>query len=296
MRFPSQLAFCLGVVNAVLLVEDARGDEFDEPSLGVQFIEARKELLESFGVEKWPAKGGMIIVDCDEKSPAYKAGLRNLDFVTHINGNVAMSEADWPKILESLTIGKAAPVVVRRPVETKGGIGWRRGTVKVTPISKRDFLTATVVPTEAPGGEGVIYRHHAEEEGFLETDYIEFQLVEKNGELVPALKITEVNDLHWLFTERVAFEILGRKIDLEKPAHQWGHHNDSENTWEWTSFPCLPKSAPAMIVKAVRANAIGKIHLHGDDFVKEAGPSIIKGSRIVAVADFYKMRTGNEIE
>lgn len=130
MRFPP-----MAEMPRIEEMPDTQGDYFiwrsgSGPHIGIGITPLTKQLSEHFGV-----KGGVMINNVRENSPAAKAGLKTGDIIVEVDGKEVKGEGD----------------ILRAIAEKKGG------EVVLTIVRDRNRQTIRVTPEEGKGGFNTLW-------------------------------------------------------------------------------------------------------------------------------------------
>ena len=106
------IGFAIPASLVKTVVEDLKGDGVVTRGwLGVQIQPVTEDMAESLGLEK---AEGAIIADLTEKSPALKAGLKQGDTITKVNGEQIDDAKDLSRTVAGLVPGKPVPFEIVR--------------------------------------------------------------------------------------------------------------------------------------------------------------------------------------
>lgn len=79
--------------------------------LGINYMSVTSSLRQQYRLSR---DGGVVVTGLDPQGPAWKAGLRQGDIITEMQGEELTSEADMILVLRGLRAGEQVPVIVDR--------------------------------------------------------------------------------------------------------------------------------------------------------------------------------------
>lgn len=160
------LAACAQIPVKPSFDEFVRSLDLDRPVIGVQVVsrDQAAPLLRSKGFVL-PRRKGVWVVDVDDYSPAKKAGIQVADLLVSVNRSPVPTPEELRSLLREIKVGSPVEVVFLRPEERRkkgakrASVVWRRGRVKVSPVTLGEFALAGMVRRDDPITAAVAYVH-----------------------------------------------------------------------------------------------------------------------------------------
>ncbi len=109
----------------------------DRPVLGIEYLRLRdmKEVFKQHVLKAPTIRGGVFVSEIIEGGPAYTAGMKKLDVLTHFDGHtIGDDPTRLTEFLMKSVVGKEYEVKLRRARDEDKGITWSSVKVRVKPI------------------------------------------------------------------------------------------------------------------------------------------------------------------
>lgn len=203
--------------------------DFDRPTLGCVFVsmEAARQSVRDF-----PTKEGMVLLHSPKSSPLGRVGLNGLDVITHINKRKVRNDDDFDKAMESLKQGVAIEIVGYSPIDGEERLRWKKGTLKVTPVTLRQFIKDSVRIDHDKFKDITYYFHREQPEH--ENDDVSMYLYKSADAPLGAILRMNYNADDWLFVKSFSFVGGDVRFDI-KPTllTEVQRDNARGRVWEW---------------------------------------------------------------
>jgi S1-C subfamily serine protease len=171
---------------------------------------------------------GLCILGIEQNSPAQKAKLKELDFITSVNSKPVKKQED---LASQLTIGKESELTVYRVVYPRNGKPkWQKANIKIRPVPLHDIYLNALSKEMDEFTEVSTYRHpHSPKRPSSKSEIFAYITVEES---VPTLNLQiqyVAND--WLFMHK--FLIKTDNGTFELAVHKRHSDNSAGSIWEW---------------------------------------------------------------
>ena len=203
--------------------------DFDRPTLGGTFVGMDTART---SVNEFPTKEGMVLLYSPKSSPLARVGLNGLDVVTHINKRKIKTDDDYDKAMGTIKVGSPVEVVGYSPIDGGDRLTWRKGTLKVTPVSLRQFIKDSV-RIEHDKFKDITYYFHREYPEHVKDD-LSVYLFQSGSLPIGMFARMNYNADDWLFVQ--SFSFVGDDIRFDiKPHLLTEVHRDNARgrVWEW---------------------------------------------------------------
>lgn len=283
------LLFVLAQVASVAYAE-GQADKFGKPSLGIFFAPLDDELL-NVGERKlkWPTRRGMLAAGVVDGTPAHKAGIKSIDIVTHIDGQVIDSQDAVTEAAAKLEVGKPVQVKYQKVSEGRGRVRWRSAMAMVTPATRFDVINAQVA-THFDDVTGVtIYKPKEQPEDPLDNEMY-CTLMKHEGKLSPYLGLRYRGD-DWLFVDSIIISIGKQRFTIDPEYSDFKRDNSAGRCWEWCDVKADPTNEADVAWKAlsaVRDTRDVKVTYIGDKYRKDREVSAGEIYRLWLMLDYFE--------
>jgi S1-C subfamily serine protease len=200
----------------------------NSPAIGIRIVNA-DQVKETFKNKKVVLpQFGICILGIEQNSPAQKAKLKELDYITSVNGNPVRKHEDLAPLL---TIGKESELTVYRVVYPRNGKPkWQKANIKIRPVSHHDIYLNALSKEMDEFTEVSTYRHpRSPTRPSSKSELFAYISVKES---VPTLKLQiqyVAND--WLFMRK--FLIKTDNGTFELAVHKRYKDNSGGKIWEW---------------------------------------------------------------
>jgi hypothetical protein len=256
-------------ITCLVIADDLQVTNLDDPALGVEVRTASeiKDILKEKAVEP-PTKLGVFVNHIEPYSPAARAKVQLTDIITHVNKKPVQNTDEFIAAVSELSIGKEYELGGYSLVQTGNKFRWKKGTVKITPVSKRDVFLNALRKTTDTVREVASYQH-IDSQVYVNTRSDFYAYIVTSADVKPTLKLRiqyVAND--WLFirgytikADESAFTIKADGIrDVERD-------NSGGKIWEWHDLPVGDRELE-MIKVIIRADRV-ILRCEGDKYVKD---------------------------
>ena len=266
--------------------------DLDATAFGVKIV-ALSDMKDAFKEEKieLPTKIGVILVHVEPHGPAANAKLHRMDVITNVNKKAIRTAEEFKTAVTALTVGKEYEVAGYRALDVRGKVTWKKGTVKITPVTVRDVFIGALRKKTDDVRDLTSYTHLDTTE-FVNTrsEFYCYFVSAKSAKPTLRLQIQYVAE-DWLFIRRftikaddASFTITPTGIrDVERD-------NSGGKIWEWHDRPVGAKERELLdaIVKAKRVI----LRCEGDKYQKDRDLSDGEIHRIKTILTAYRIMGG----
>jgi membrane-associated protease RseP (regulator of RpoE activity) len=267
------LAACLLLSVSTRPIEAAKAIGLDDRVIGVSPLEIADTAarFESADIDKWkwPTKRGVIVASVVKGGPGQIAGIKELDIIIAVDGEKVV---DVPSFISAVSgsTGRTIKVSFYRPSETKSGFRFRRKTLEVEPISRRELIS-TQVAKETDGATGIAtFRHIGGDDIVNDRSSVDIWASQSEGaEPQFHLRIVYVGD-DWRFINSYTFLIDGERFQI--PATGKVDRDHEIKIWEWCVLSADANDTSSDVAKVIRALANcrdAKVFHHGNQYREE---------------------------
>ncbi len=272
----ASLLVCTAVGEDPGAAKAARLDP-ESATLGVALCRADGPVTLQIQVNRWdrkdfeveaPTKSGAFAACVDPRGAAWQAGLRPMDFVTHIDGG-EVDPAQPTALVAALEPGKRIAIAVRRPNPRGERISWRRMVFKAEPQSLAAFLAAAVPGSRSVGGVGTVYRF-ADDPATLQDRRTGLRVegFEGDGAVVAVLCPTYYGS-EWLFYDSVSIVTEKSRLKIDFPLSDATHDNTHNRMWECGRAAGGPDTVAHVACELLAAGLGQSVVYHGQDYAHE---------------------------
>ena len=156
----SWLVFAVVLATASLKADDDFEARMEKPVIGVNVLDVsqKHDQLEEMDIDV-PTRIGVLLWRVHSFGPAFKAGMRPLDIILRIDRTLIRSADDYDEAVSRMTPGTDHRVTVYQSVKPDGSGPWKKKTMKVTPVIRRDFYLSSLREQVDEIRGTKIYRH-----------------------------------------------------------------------------------------------------------------------------------------
>ena len=266
--------------------------DLDATAFGVKVV-ALSDTKDAFKEEKieLPTKIGVILVHVEPHGPAANAKLQRMDVITNVNKKAIRTAEEFKTAVTTLTIGKEYEVAGYRALDVRGKVSWKKGTVKVTPVSVRDvFLNAMRKKTDDV--RGITSYTHQDTTEFVNTrsDCYCYFVSAKSAKPSLRLQIQYVAE-DWLFIRRFVIKADDETFTLAATGlRDVERDNSAGKIWEWHDRPVGTKERE--MLEAITKSKRVILRFEGDKYQKDRDLSDSEINRIRTVLTAYRIMGG----
>lgn len=266
--------------------------DLNGPALGVKVV-ALADTKDAFKEDKieLPTKIGVILVHVEPHGPAANAKLQRMDVVTNVNRKAIKTADEFKATVSSLTIGKEYEVAGYRASEVRGKITWKKGTVKVSPVSVRDvYLNAMREKTDEVRGTTSYTHRDSSEFVNSHSDFYAYFVQGKSGIPSLRLQIQYVAD-DWLFIKRFTIKADEQTFTLTPTGlRDVERGNKGGKIWEWHDRAVGAPEREMLNAIATAKKVI--LRCEGNQYQKDRELSDSEVNRIRTVLMAYQIKGG----
>lgn len=233
-----------------------------------------------------PVAQSIVVGFADPAGPAYKAGLRAFDVITHIEGQSIENEKVALEIIAKLDAGRPATFKYQRPSIARSRIAWHNRTARVKPIDRIVFLKGVVVSYEHPPTGAIHHTHYSERAATHRVTQITAGLVEDSGRTTPFLGATYVAE-DWLFAKKLIFVCGNDRVEVEPL--EWHHENAADVIWEWSITPAQDGSTARECLEAVSRGEVDNVVFNGQTYYHEHPVSPYEAYKARVLLDYWRL-------
>lgn len=287
------LGFCGLFLIRSLSAEEPLLD-LDSPAFGVEVIALSdaKDVFKEQKIVLPPTKLGVLLIHVEPHGPVAKAQLHQFDVITNIDRKPIQTIEEFSESVKGLSIGKTYEVAGYRAYNVRGKANWKKGTVKITPVAKRDVFLHAMRQKRDDVQDITIYTHLDTAEFVNVKSEMFCYFASKNDKLSLHLQIQYVSE-DWLFIERFIvkaddqnFTLTANQVDRDN-----GVKSDGEiGIWEWHDRVVGPNERKVLdaIIKADKVT----LRCEGRQYKKDRELSDEEIHRLKTVLTAYKILGG----
>jgi hypothetical protein len=269
----------LGMGRGACLAESTIGCMLFVPPTGSIDLGEKGEL-------ELPVVQSIVVGFADPVGPAYKAGIRDMDIITHIEGQAIENEQMAVKIIRNLEQGKRANFKYQRPVVARNRVIWHRRTARVEPMDRLAFLKGTIVAYEHPPTGALHHTHYSERAVKNRVTQVTAGLIENDARTTPFLGATHVAE-ESLFPRRLTFVTQNERIEVEPP--QWHSEFSADVIWEWSITSAPDKSDALKALEAVARGEVSEVVFTGSTYYHTHPVSPYEAYKARVLLDYWRM-------
>jgi len=278
----------LFISNGPSVADELLGD-LENPAVGVR-VEAlsdSRDRLKKIDV-KTPTGVGVFVVDVVPHSPAANAQIGLANILTHVNGKSVRTVDEFKSAVSETAIGKECRIAGYRPIEVRGKVIWKKGTVTITPVSARNVYLG-VLRKEVDDVRSTTSYSHLDSPKFVNTqsDLSCYFAATNAGTPTLRLKIQYVAD-EWLFIRKFTIKADDKTFTLSGEGIE--RDNGSGNIWEWYNKPVGPSERK--LLDAIGSADSVTLRYEGDQYVKDRVLSDEEIARVRHVLLAYQIMGG----
>jgi hypothetical protein len=111
------------------------------PTLGFKFATLDQLLkhLKEAGITTPKIRSGLFVVEVTQGGPAEAAGIKELDIITHFNGEPVGDQRRITELLMMTTIGAEYEIKLKRPTEDNNGFSWSTIVLRIKTIGTAEL-------------------------------------------------------------------------------------------------------------------------------------------------------------
>ena len=264
-------------------------DDMDSAAIGVSAIPfaAIYDSLKKDGV-KVPIRSGMIVVRVVPGSPAERAKIKVNDIILKVRGKSFRDTKTFIEVIGGLNVGKEYSFTGYSHFQIRGKSVWKKGTVKITPVTKREVILG-VLAKETDKVNDVTFYQHVNSPLHVNSRSEIYCYIVKPGEGKPYLRIkTQYVANDWLFVREISI-----KADDKKFVWDMSRFNDVERDnsggkiWEWQDKTATEKEIEnlKLIAKALEVT----IRYKGSQYRKDREMGDNEKARLGEVLRAYQV-------
>lgn len=252
-----------------------------------------EDAFKSAGI-KLPVKIGLVLLHVEAHGPAANAKLQKYDVITNVNGKTVRTVEEFRTEVESLTVGKQYKVIGYHGVNVRGKTAWKKGTVNVTPVTRKDLFVNAMASKDDEVNDTTRFKHKDSAE-FVNTESEFYCYFVSSAGLTPSLRIRiqYVSD-DWLFIRR--FTIKADDATFEIDVSGLGNVDrdfEGGKIWEWHDRPADENNLK-MLDEILRSKRV-ILRCEGDKYIKDRDLTESEIDRIRSVLMAYQIMGGQGI-
>lgn len=263
----------------------------DSPSLGVTLIAIADLPVEIKKDLDLPTKIGVALLTVEPNSPAANAKLRPLDLITNINKKAIHTEAQYNEVMEGLEIGKEYEVKGFRGQSVGKKMKWKGGSIKLTPVNRRDVYLNAMRKKLDEVRETTSYRHVDSPESVnTASDLFLYFIAKKAEKPLLHLRIQFVND-DWLFIRRYVVKADENTFTIKPDRLQDVERDNGDGkVWEWHDHSV--GADERKMIDAITAAKRVILRCESDKYFKDRDLSRDEIHRLRVVLEAYRIMGG----
>jgi len=203
------------------------------------------------------------------------------------------SDADFAPAVLELPIGQPCILVVRGIEFVRGRSVWQTRRVTVTPVTRRDYYSNSILKKEDEI-KGLTYYHHRGEPAINSND-LHVYVIQKSEDTPPwlRLRIQYLGD-SWLFISKYTLHARDTNLILNPDFNDVKRDNSARRIWEWYDIRVDDEILPMVYLLAEADDA--KVRCHGSEYYSDRDISNNEKNRLKTVLAVYEMMGGKRPE
>ena len=260
------------------------------PSLGVNVVTLTDtvDVFKKAGVKAPPTKTGVVLLEVAPYGPADAASLRQMDVITRIDKIAVTTEDEFKTIVAKMEIGKECEVTGFRGMEVRGRLTWKRGTVKLKPVTLRDvYLNAMDETKDDITGESS-FRHKDSPKALDSASELFCYYTKKEGaDPVLIMQILYVAD-EWLDIEKFTVKTDERVFNLNATGIGDIERDTSGAKWlEWNRR--VVGNAERPLLESIANSEHVTLRCYGSKYQKDRDLSEAEIERVKCVLTAFRI-------